>query len=226
MSLGIRCRFVRARFELCVNLDVAPGEVVALHGPNGSGKSTLLHLVTGLLPVDEGTITIGDAIVDRVSAGDATVFVQPEHRGVGLLPQGGALFPHMSAQENVAFGPRARGVTVNVAAATAGTQLQRFGIVDLGQRRPHQLSGGQRQRVALARTLAVEPRVLLLDEPTSALDERGRSEVLEMLSEVKRTFAGSMVLVSHDRRDIEALADRVVGVEQRIAGAAVHSRFG
>lgn len=226
MSLTVGCTFARASFALEANITVDDGELVALQGPNGSGKSTVLNLVAGLLGVEAGSITLGDNVLDRVIDGTKSVFVQPERRSVGMIPQGAALFPHMTALDNIAFGSRARGDSREVARAKATEMLVKFRIPELAGRRPHQLSGGQRQRVALARTLVVAPRVLLLDEPMTALDDPGRAEVLEMLLEVKRSFDGPMVLVSHDHRDVEVLADRSVDVEYSLGDAGGMSRIG
>lgn len=192
------CGLARPGFSLDVQMAVADDEMVLLSGPNGSGKTTLLHLVAGLLAVDRGEIALGDRTIDRAGPRGDAVFVQPEERHVGLLPQGGALFPHLTALENVAFGPRARGLSRDRARATALDRLEQFGIAHLAGRRPHELSGGQRQRVAIARTLAVEPTVLLLDEPTTALDAASRRDVATMLTELGTSFGGPIILVSHD----------------------------
>lgn len=226
MTLSVRCTFARAGFSLEADISVKPRELLVLQGPNGSGKSTILHLVAGLLGVEAGVITLGDSVFDRVIDDEPPVFIQPESRHVGLLPQGGALFPHLTAMENVAFGLLARGESKESAATRAAEMLGRFRIADLAHRHPHRLSGGQRQRVALARTLVVAPRVLLLDEPMTALDDQARAEVLEMLLEVKQSFEGPIVLVSHDHREVDVLADRSMDVEHLVEDDGRMSRIG
>lgn len=214
MTLEIACAVQRGEFRLVADVMVQDGEMLAISGPNGSGKSTLLSVVAGLLATTTGWVRIDDSVVDRAGRGRERVFVQPESRRVGLLAQGGALFSHMSALDNVAFGPRATGESRTDAERRAIEMLDRLGIGDLAQRRPHHMSGGQRQRVALARTLVMSPRVLLLDEPTTSLDRDGRLEVLQVLATVTEHFDGPMVLISHDQRDVEALADRSIEVVQ------------
>lgn len=206
MNMEARFVFRRDTFELDVDLAVADGQVLLLEGPNGSGKSTLLHLIAGIMAVTSGFIRLGERTLD--STGDVEVFVQPESRGIGLLPQGGALFPHMSALDNVAFGPRAAGLKAETARSHAMETLQRFNIDTLATRRPHEMSGGQRQRVAIARTMAATPKMLLFDEPTTALDRRGRGEVMDLLVGLKGHFDGPIIVVSHDGSELAAMADR------------------
>ncbi len=207
MTLHATLDVRRAPFHLDIDLDVAPGEVVALLGPNGSGKSTALHAVAGLLAVDAGTVTIdGEPLDDPV----ADRFVPAERRPVSLVFQDYLLFPHLSALDNVAFGLRARGTPSAEARATAGAWLDRMGLSDLGGRKPRRLSGGQAQRVALARALAPHPRVLLLDEPLAALDAGTRAAVRRDLRHHLSAFDGATVLVTHDPLDALALASRVV----------------
>ncbi|CAN5571488.1 ABC transporter ATP-binding protein [soil metagenome] len=181
------------------------GEVVAVLGPNGAGKSTLLHAVAGLLG-DPGLVEVGE----QTWSGPGVPPLLVRERRVGLAFQGQQLFPHLSALQNVAFGPRSRGATRVDAQRTAQEWLDRFGVGALSGRRPHELSGGQAQRVALARALAAEPAVLLLDEPFAGLDVGVATELRLELAGHLGDFAGVALLVTHDALDAFALADRVL----------------
>jgi molybdate transport system ATP-binding protein len=208
--LEVDCSVQVGTLALDVSLSVADGEVVALLGPNGAGKSTALRAVAGLQPIDRGTIRLDGATLDDPATGE---FVPPEHRPIGLVFQDHVLFPRMSALENVAFGLRARGVARAEAREAAAAWLDRFGISDHAAR-PSALSGGQSQRVALARTLATEPRLLLLDEPLASLDASIRGHVRSELRRQLATFGGGRLLVTHDPLDALVLADRLVVLEQ------------
>jgi molybdate transport system ATP-binding protein len=199
----------RGSLALDVSLDVAAGERVAVLGPNGAGKSTLLRAIAGLLPIDRGSIAIGGVTVDR----PPDEFVVPERRNVGVVFQQYLLFDHLSVLENVAFGPRARGVEKADARRGAAEWLERFGLSSYADDRPTALSGGQAQRVALARALALSPSLLLLDEPLAALDAGTRELVRRDLRSHLSDFAGATVLVTHDPVDAFALAQRVIVVE-------------
>jgi molybdopterin-binding protein len=187
--------------DVTVRLTVGAGETVALLGPNGAGKSTVLGAIAGLVAPTSGTVVLGD----RDLAGNR---VPPHDRKVALLAQDPLLFPHLSVLDNVAFGPRAAGAGRRAARATARTWLDRVGVGDLGDRKPHEVSGGQAQRVALARALATEPQLLLLDEPMAALDVAVRPALRQTLRTVLADR--SVVLVTHDALDALLLADRVV----------------
>ena len=180
-------------------LDVAGGEVVALLGPSGCGKTTLLRTVAGFERPDAGTIEIGG----RPVAG-AGAWLPPEARGVGMVFQDYALFPHLTVTENVGFGlPRKeRGARVPALLALVD-------LCGLGGRYPHELSGGQQQRVALARALAPAPSVVLLDEPWSNVDPQLRSELRQEVSSVLRPLRVTAILVTHDREEAFSLADRI-----------------
>lgn len=193
-------------FSLDVDIEVEPGEVLAVLGPNGSGKTTLLRAIAGLVPIDSGEIRLDDTTLDEPAAG---VFVAPEHRPVGVVFQQYLLFEHLSAIDNVAFGLRARGTPKPEARRRAGEWLDRVGLATHQRARPSQLSGGQAQRVALARALAVDPRILLLDEPLAALDVSTRRQVRRDLRRYLDEFDGIRILVTHDPVDAYALADRV-----------------
>jgi len=211
MSLTARITRSLGRFELNIELEAEPGEVVALVGPNGAGKSTALRCLAGLLPIDSGHIELDGQRLDDV-AND--VFVAPEERPVAVVFQDYLLFPNMTALENVAFGLRARGIPKSQARARARSWLERMGLRDHAGHRPPMLSGGQAQRVALARALATEPRLLLLDEPLAALDAATRRVVRRDLRRHLSDVGGVRLLVTHDPVDAYTLADRIVILEE------------
>jgi molybdate transport system ATP-binding protein len=197
----------RPAFTLDVALSAEPGEVLAVLGPNGAGKSTLLGVLSGLLPPDEGFVRVGERVVTDTAAG---VAVPPHRRGVGLLAQQALLFPHLSALDNVAFGPRAQGVPRREAHERARALLAAVDAAELADRRPARMSGGQQQRVALARALAPDPGLLLLDEPLAALDVDATPAMRALLRRVIRDAGQTAVLVTHSALDALVLADRVV----------------
>lgn len=197
-------------FRLELALTAAPGETVGVLGPNGAGKSVLLRALAGLIPLSGGSIRLGEAVLDDVDSG---TFVPPRCRPVGLVFQDYRLFPHLNILDNVAFGPRSRGVGRREARAVATTWLERLDVAALADRRPGQVSGGQAQRVALARALATDPRLLLFDEPLAALDARTRLDVRAELRRHLRGFAGPVLLVTHDPLEAMVLADRLVVLE-------------
>ena len=174
------------------------GEVVVVIGPNGAGKSTLLRAIAGLEP---GRVVVGDH--------DWTDLEVPRRR-VGYVFQDQSLFPHLTALDNVTFGPRARGLGRAAAEEVARDWLERFGIADLAHRKPRELSGGQAQRVAIARALATDPEVLLLDEPFTGLDVSVQMALRIELGQHLRDFPGIALLVTHDAIDALTLADRVL----------------
>ncbi len=185
-----------------VDLTVPDGSITAVLGVSGSGKTTLLRLIAGFEALDSGTIAIGERVFD-----DGRHSVSPQFRGVGYVPQDGALFPHMTALGNVAFGlpRRERGA--------ARELLELVGLAGLERRYPHQLSGGQQQRVALARALAIRPRVMLLDEPFSSLDAPLRAGLRRDVAKILADSAATTVLVTHDRDEVRELADRTAVLE-------------
>jgi molybdate transport system ATP-binding protein len=204
VSLDARVVVHRPGFTLDVTLQAAAGEVVAVLGPNGAGKTTALRALAGLLPLDDGHVTLDGRRVETLP---------PEQRRIGVVFQDYLLFPHLTATENVAFGPRCRGVPRSVARARAVAWLDRVGLREHGGKKPRQLSGGQAQRVALARALAAEPRLLLLDEPLAALDARTRLDTRAHLRGHLAGHPGATLLVTHDPLDAMMLADRLVIVE-------------
>jgi len=200
MTLNMQCTFTRPQFTLHANVSVASREVLAITGPNGSGKTTALLLIAGLLNISSGRIELDGQICD------GNTFVQPEDRQVGMLFQNGALFPHLNVSQNIIFGLRARSMRKDEALSRATDTMKKLDIHSFAGKRPHELSGGQQQRVALARTLVTQPKILLLDEPTTALDTYARAATIDLLAEAFSQFAGPVVLVSHDSRDIQKLA--------------------
>ncbi|MDG4764068.1 ABC transporter ATP-binding protein [Solwaraspora sp. WMMD406] len=200
----------RDGFTLDLRLTAVPGEVVALLGPNGAGKTTALRALAGLQPLHAGHLRVGGVPWDEPAR---RVLVPPARRGVGVVFQDHLLFPHLSALDNVAFGPRSHGTPRRAARDEAARWLDRVGLAGYARRRPRELSGGQAQRVALARALAVRPRLLLLDEPLAALDARTRQDTRADLRRHLAAHTGVTVLVSHDPLDAMVLADRLVIIE-------------
>ncbi|WP_017613433.1 ABC transporter ATP-binding protein [Nocardiopsis salina] len=198
-------RLSRGTFELHAALGAERGEILALLGPNGAGKSTALRALAGLVPLEAGHV--------RVGGRDETT-TPVEQRPIGMVFQDYLLFPHMSALENVAFGPRCQGADRAQARERAAGLLEHLGLAEHAVARPGRLSGGQAQRVALARALAVQPRLLLLDEPMAALDASTRVEVRARLRHWLEGFDGTTVLVTHDPLDAMVLADRIAVVEE------------
>ncbi len=185
-------------FTVAANGAWDAGDVVAVVGPNGAGKSTFLRVIAGLSPATGSLQINGIDVLDR----------SPARRSVGWVPQDGALFPHLTALDNVAFGLRGRS-----GRPAARRWLERLGIGELAGRRPAQLSGGQAQKVALARALAREPAVLLLDEPLAALDIEARVDVRRSLREHLGDFDGVTMLVTHDPVDVMTLAAKVLALD-------------
>jgi iron(III) transport system ATP-binding protein len=185
-----------------VSLDVAGGEVLCLLGPSGCGKSTTLRIAAGLERPDTGVVFVGGALVD----GDGR-FVPPEERGVGLMFQDYALFPHLPVKANVAFG------LVKFARAErarrAAEELERVGLSHLADAYPHTLSGGEQQRVALARMLAPRPKVVLMDEPFSGLDAALRDSLRSTTLKRLREAGTAVVIVTHDPDEALRLGDRI-----------------
>lgn len=187
-------------------LEVEPGEVAVIVGPSGAGKSTIVRAVAGLLRPEAGTIRCGDQLWFEADRGvRVRVDRHPRDRHVGLVVQEGALFPHLSAQRNAAFGAPG---TRRERAALAADELQRLGLGDRLDARPSGLSGGERQRVALARALARRPGALLLDEPFSALDLATRERAIASVVRAVGEQRIPAIVVSHDAGDAERLGAR------------------
>jgi iron(III) transport system ATP-binding protein len=183
-----------------VSLRVEKGEFFAFLGPSGSGKTTLLRLVAGFGTPSQGAV--------RVNGRDVTD-TPPWKRNVGMVFQSYALWPHMTVAKNVAFGLERRDVPKAEIARRVGEALALVGLADYGGRRPAQLSGGQQQRVAVARTLVIEPEVLLLDEPLSNLDAKLRVEMRQEIRELQRKLGLTTIYVTHDQEEANAIADRI-----------------
>jgi iron(III) transport system ATP-binding protein len=186
-----------------IDLTIDDVGITAILGPSGSGKTTLLRLIAGFERADAGSIKVGDRVVE-----DAQTHVRPERRGVGYVPQDGALFPHLNAARNIAFGlGRADRHRV-------GELLELVGLEGLGQRYPNQLSGGQQQRVALARALAIRPRLVLLDEPFSSLDAGLRVSLRRDVARVLAEAGTPSIIVTHDQDEALSLAARIAILDE------------
>ncbi len=183
-----------------LDLTLAPGELIALLGPSGCGKTTTLRLLAGLEDADTGRITVGGKDITGVSAAK---------RDMGMVFQAYSLFPHMTVRQNVAFGLRLRKVGTAERDKRALEMLELVGLAVQADRYPHQLSGGQQQRVALARSLAIEPQVLLLDEPLSALDAKVRAQLRDEIRRIQLEVGITTLFVTHDQEEALAIADRV-----------------
>ena len=190
-------------FSLDIELAVAPGECLALAGPSGAGKSSVLRVIAGLVHPQNGTVTCGERVwLDTAKHID----LPPDERRCGYVFQDYALFPHLTAWQNVAYGLRGKRRDKRTRAIAL---LERFGVAHRAEERPRTLSGGERQRVAVARALAVEPEALLLDEPLSALDARTRAASSRELAAVLHEAGVPALLVTHDFQEAALLGDRV-----------------
>jgi putative spermidine/putrescine transport system ATP-binding protein len=203
-----------------VSLAVAAGELVALLGPSGCGKSTLLRIIAGFIRQSEGRVRYD---------GDAVDHLPPNRRGAGIVFQNYALFPHMTAAQNVAYGLEARGDDRARIRARVAEMLALVQMAELAGRWPGQLSGGQQQRIALARALAVEPKILLLDEPFGALDKNLRLDMQVEVKRLQRRYGVTTIMVTHDQEEALGMADRIAvldrgAVEQFAAPVEIYDR--
>ncbi len=188
-----------------VSLDVAGGELVALLGPSGCGKTTLLRAIGGFIRQTEGQINIGGESVDHLP---------PNKRTVGIVFQNYALFPHMTAAQNIAYGLEARGTSRQVTQARVSEMLALVKLTPFGGRYPKEMSGGQQQRIALARALAIRPAILLLDEPFAALDKNLRLDMQIEIKRIQRASGTTTLIVTHDQEEALSMADRVAVFNQ------------
>jgi putative spermidine/putrescine transport system ATP-binding protein len=204
-AIGLEKEYGPATAVAGVDLDARPGEFVSLLGPSGCGKTTSLRLIAGLERPDAGRIEIDGRDVTHLS---------PQSRGLGMVFQQYALFPNLSAYENIAFALRVRRLPRAEIARRVGELLAIVHLEEAAGRYPHQLSGGMQQRVALARALAAEPPLLLLDEPLSALDAAIRDELRAELRRLQRQLDLTVIYVTHDQAEAMALSDRIVVMER------------
>jgi putative spermidine/putrescine transport system ATP-binding protein len=188
-----------------LSLSVEKGEFVSLLGPSGCGKTTTLQMIAGFVEPSAGAIRLG--------AKDLLA-VKPAKRGLGIVFQSYALFPHMTVVENVGFGLEMQGVSSTERTTRVGETLELVGLGAFAARFPRQLSGGQQQRVALARALVIRPQILLLDEPLSNLDAKLREGMQIELRQIQRTVGTTTILVTHDQAEAMALSDRIVVMNQ------------
>jgi putative spermidine/putrescine transport system ATP-binding protein len=184
-----------------LSLGVEQGEFVSLLGPSGCGKTTTLQMIAGFVEPSAGTINLGGRDLTKI---------KPAARGLGIVFQSYALFPHMTAAENIAFGLEMRGVAKPEQTKRVADALALVGLAGFSDRYPRRMSGGQQQRVALARALVIKPDVLLLDEPLSNLDAKLREEMQVELRQIQRTVGTTTILVTHDQGEAMALSDRIV----------------
>ena len=219
-KVRVQCRNVRLSYGSTevlrdVSLDIEPGEFFALLGPSGSGKSTLLRLIAGFNPHQHGEL-----LVDGVDITGQP----PWQRNIGMVFQNYALWPHLSVWDNVAFGLVERKLAKAVIRQRVEAALALVGLESFGERRPNQLSGGQQQRVAVARTIVVEPQVLLLDEPLSNLDKTLRVQMRQELLALQRRLGITTIFVTHDQEEAMTTADRMAvldkGVVQQVGAPA------
>lgn len=187
-----------------LSLTIEPGEVLALIGPSGSGKTTVLRAIAGFVQPAGGRILIGDTDVTQLP---------PYKRGLAMVVQNYALFPHMKVEDNVAFGLRAQKQPRGLIAERVTEALKIVGMADYATRYPHQLSGGQQQRVAIARALMMRPQIMLFDEPTSALDPEKVNEVLQVIESLAHEGI-TMVIVTHEMNFAFKVSDRIVFMEK------------
>ncbi|NQV82306.1 MAG: ABC transporter ATP-binding protein [Rhodospirillales bacterium] len=190
-----------------INLTIEPGEFFTFLGPSGSGKSTLLRAIAGFGPLPGGRILIG---------GDDVTRLPPWTRNVGMVFQSYALWPHMTVRRNVAFGLEERNIPAKKIRDRTDAALDLVGLRDFADRRPSQLSGGQQQRVALARTIVVEPRVLLLDEPLSNLDANLRVQMRRDILDLQRKLELTTIFVTHDQEEANTTSDRIAVLDQGV----------
>jgi iron(III) transport system ATP-binding protein len=189
-----------------VHLRIEVGERVVLFGPSGCGKTTVLHLIAGLIIPDSGEVLVGEQVVARAGRN----LCEPEQRGIGMVFQDLALWPHMTVGENIEFGLRAKGMPSGQRDHRVREVVELVRLGEYLNARPAELSGGQQQRVALARALALAPRILLMDEPLSTLDDELNLQMREEILGLQRDRRFTLVYVTHSRDEASALGTRIV----------------
>jgi iron(III) transport system ATP-binding protein len=208
--------YAKFRAVDALSMGIEPGERVILFGPSGCGKSTVLHLIAGLLVPEAGEIWINGELVARTRKN----LKEPSERGVGMVFQDLALWPHMSVSETLEFGLRAKGVPAPERKWRVGEMANLVGLGAYLSAKPGALSGGQQQRVALARTLVVEPRIVLMDEPMSNLDDALAEQLRAEILRLQNALGFTLVYVTHNKEEIAALGARTIRLHQgRIAPA-------
>ena len=204
---GIDLSFGKTHVLKGIDLEIEPGEFFAFLGPSGCGKTTLLRLIAGFETAQKGQVIIGGKEVSHLP---------PWKRDLGMVFQSYALWPHMTVRKNVAFGLEERRVTREECNKRVDWALDLVGLLELAGRRPSQLSGGQQQRVALARTIVIEPQVLLLDEPLSNLDAKLRVQMRRELRQLQRKLSVTTIFVTHDQEEANTTADRIAVINDGI----------
>jgi len=188
-------------FNLLVNFEAKEGELICLLGPSGCGKTTALQLIAGIQTPDSGRIYLGDRDITDLP---------PWKRNIGLVFQDYALFPHMSVEENIAYGLRQKGTAAETIHSRVKELLSLVRLQGYCRRKPHELSGGEKQRVALARAVAPSPSLLLLDEPLSALDARLRIKLRREIREIQQRIGLTTIYVTHDQEEALSISDRII----------------
>ncbi len=206
---GITKRYVGMAAVTDLNLEIRNNQFITLLGPSGCGKTTTLRLIAGYMAPDEGTIRVDDKLM---SSKDTLVL--PEHRGMGMVFQNYAVWPHKTVYENVVFGLKLRKVPTAKARELVNSALAQVNLSGYEDRLPSQLSGGQQQRVALARSLVVEPDILLLDEPLSNLDAKLREHMRSELKQLQRRTGITFIYVTHDQAEALALSDQIAVIQE------------
>ena len=209
-GLEVDVRLRRDGFAVEASFEVPPGHRLALLGPNGAGKTTLVHALAGLIPVDDGRVSLGQQVLEDTSK---KISVPPSSRSVGMVFQDLRLFPHLTSLENVAFPLRARGARRSGATREAASLLARMGLSSVSDRPPEQLSGGEAQAVALARAMIHRPALLLLDEPLSALDVEVRGRTRAIVRDALEPYEGATIVVTHDPVDAMVLGHELAIME-------------
>ena len=217
---GIRKVFGAKQILRDVSFEVNDGEVVGLVGPSGAGKSTTLNIIAGLLEPDSGEINVDGIVVTRRGVGVNPVSLTPAMRGLGYVMQESALFPNMTVKENVGFGLDSQGLPQDEKEAVVDKLLSMVHVEECKHLYPDQLSGGQQKRVALARTLAVKPKIVLMDEPLTSLDPELKTQLTTDIKDIFNGLSATVIYVTHDPEEADQMVDRVVRLEEgRIHGS-------